>query len=370
MPAKRKTAKKSLKASTKTKSRVEKEETKTPEKKKASFRVVETKSAGDEVKEKVVKIQKPEPVIEDTISTEEVKTENTGEVKPPEGSVNDEIPSANDDKPLTDLEDSQEITLPKEKTEEAKSETTNKIPSITSFSQLDSQSSTPVNSNPPPNKKVEKVEKDEKKKSSGTENEKKEGNLSSEDVKEWLKDVRPDTSKEVERKSKSGLKVVIIIVVVLAVLGIIAGGVFYYQAGFNKKDKTLPNEPEQNQNQELKISPTITETPEPTLEEIDLSELSVNILNGSGITGEAGRVNELLTKLNFKEIETGNADSYDYTTTFVNLKQSIPNTVFDKISEALGDDYTVEKDSVLEDSSEYDIEIIVGSQETEQTLVE
>ncbi|MBU0569414.1 LytR C-terminal domain-containing protein [Patescibacteria group bacterium] len=280
-----------------------------------------------------------------------------------------------EEKPIVDLEAVKEDTLPKEdeKTEEV--ETESKIPSITSFSQLDSQNSAPANSDSLPdekdeaekieevvgdNKKADDTEPDKLEKTSEIGNEKDEKvkkDLSSEDVKEWLKDVRPDTTKEVEKGRGSGLKVVIITAVVLAILGVIAGGVFYYQTGFNKETETGVEEKELNE------APVTTEAPEPAPREVDLSELSVEILNGSGIAGEAGKVDTLLTDLNFKETETGNADSYDYTTTVVSLKEGVSSEVYSKIEGALSENYALEKsDDVLEDDSEYDIKIIVGSQ--------
>jgi flagellar basal body-associated protein FliL len=362
MPAKRKKATKSptIKAKVDNKVAEKKEEatTKPAVEKKASFKVVETKPAEEEPREKTLEVEKGKTLADLEASRENVlsrEKEETEEAKPK-----------------------------KESSGEIKAETYSKIPSITSFSQLDSQNSAPANSDPLPDEKgkkdvkVEEIKKEEKaagdneetketgldkmEERSDTEDkkEKEKKNLSSEDVKEWLKDVRPDTTKEVEKGRGPALKIVLTITAVLAVLGIIAGGVYYYQTGFNKEAETTSDEQEQVE------APDVTEAPEPTPEDVDLSEFSVNILNGSGIAGEAGKVDALLTELSFKETDTGNADSYDYTTTIVSLKESVSDEVYNKIKEALTESYMIEKsDETLEEDSAFDVKIIVGSKKAE-----
>lgn len=179
--------------------------------------------------------------------------------------------------------------------------------------------------------------------------------ISSEEVKEWLKDVRPDTTKELEKGGRSFFKTLLIILVFLLIGGAIVGGFFYYQRGVSKK----ASEPEKP----TKTAPTeISKAPTPTPEEVDISKFSISVLNGSGVAGEAAKVASLLKQAGFSEPKTGNAQSYDYTTTIVSLKQDVPNTVFEKLKEVLSDSYSVEKsETPLRDDSTYDITIIVGS---------
>ena len=107
---------------------------------------------------------------------------------------------------------------------------------------------------------------------------------SSQEIKEWLKEVRPDTTKEVEKGNGPNAKVVVLIVVILLILGAVVGGFFYYRQSVS----------------EPKIQPTPTPvaaipTPTAVAVEVDLKTISVRVLNGSGTTGEAGRVKGLLT---------------------------------------------------------------------------
>ena len=70
----------------------------------------------------------------------------------------------------------------------------------------------------------------------------------------------------------------------------------------------------------------------------------------------------LIEDLGASEPNTGNADSYDYTTTTVSLKESVPSKLFESIKKNLSEEYIVEKsDTPLEEDSSYDIIIIVGT---------
>lgn len=181
--------------------------------------------------------------------------------------------------------------------------------------------------------------------------------ISSTEVKEWLKDVRPDTTKEVEKTGSGFFKKLFIFIIILFVIGTIAGGFYYY----NQKVQQEPSDAV-DQSQEEPVQPTPTVSEEET-EEVDLTTFSLSILNGSGIAGEASKVSGLLEENGFENIETGNADSYDYTTTQVSLKEGISNEVYKQILSSLEESYVVEKsDQFLDSESSFDIVIIIGTQ--------
>jgi len=181
--------------------------------------------------------------------------------------------------------------------------------------------------------------------------------VSSDEIKEWLKEVRPDTSKEVEKTGGPNAKVVLLIAAILLVVGAIVGGVIY-----NRQKNS--GEPETTPQQEM----TATETPAPTAapEEVDMTTLSVSVLNGSGVAGEAGKVKSLLTKETFSEdkVKTGNADASTYKVTTVSLKESLSETVFDEIKVLLGTYEVGKAEDPLDADSSYDVIIIVGTQKS------
>lgn len=63
------------------------------------------------------------------------------------------------------------------------------------------------------------------------------------------------------------------------------------------------------------ITPTVT--PEPTEEPLARDEWTIEVLNGSGVTGEAGRVADTLRELGYDVVGTGNADATDETEVYV-----------------------------------------------------
>src|SRR3989344_3619400 len=63
---------------------------------------------------------------------------------------------------------------------------------------------------------------------------------------------------------------------------------------------------------EQEIEPTQAPTATPTPVEFDRASLSVQVLNGSGVSGEAGRMETYLSDLGYENTEIGNADNSDY----------------------------------------------------------
>lgn len=145
-----------------------------------------------------------------------------------------------------------------------------------------------------------------------------------------------------------------IIIPGIFLLGALLGGIIFYQKGISKGEG-------------LTASPTpatedFTQTPSPSpAAKLDLTKFSVNILNGSGIAGEAGKAKDLLTTAGFKVSGTGNASSYSFTKTIVKAKSSVDAAFVSKLVETLGKNYSVDKTQTLPDSSTDDVQVVVGS---------
>lgn len=152
-------------------------------------------------------------------------------------------------------------------------------------------------------------------------------------------------------------KLLIAFLIILLLSGLALGGIFFYRS------KTKPEaEPEATPIPTVEVTPTpeVSTTPTPETE-VNLSDYSIQVLNGSGVAGEAGYVEEILTAEGFESIETGNADSYEYSDTEIMIKENTPDKVFESIKKALNNKYTVTKsEDVLSKDAKYDIVVITG----------
>lgn len=112
------------------------------------------------------------------------------------------------------------------------------------------------------------------------------------------------------------------------------------------------------------ISPTISTTPTniPTpIPTINFDLLKIQVLNGSGVAGEATKVSTLLSQSKFKVAKTGNASNYDFVKTEIKVKNSISSTITDLLIKSLESQYVSTISAVkLDDSDEYDIKITTG----------
>ena len=127
---------------------------------------------------------------------------------------------------------------------------------------------------------------------------------------------------------------------------------------FNKSKDTPSSTAETPQT----ISPSPAQSPQPTAEQPapDRASVTIQILNGSGIPGKAGTVKDLLTGLGYQDIDTGNADTYDYDQTEISVADA--NTALLNLLIAdLKSAYDLSDESTaLSADSEYDAIIIVG----------
>lgn len=167
---------------------------------------------------------------------------------------------------------------------------------------------------------------------------------------------------EPEESSGSKTKIAMAVVGLLIIAGLAVGGYFLYNLRKEKPSKeTIQTEKPQEStstSDTKKEESTATKSAKKQ-EKINLADYSVQILNGSGIAGEAGVVKDLLKDKGFENFETGNADSYDYTDTEVSLKADISSEVFDSIKGSLESYSVIVGDELAKDST-FDIVVVVG----------
>lgn len=154
-------------------------------------------------------------------------------------------------------------------------------------------------------------------------------------------------------KDNNGPNPLVIIIPGIFLLGALLGGIIFYQHGISGIN-TTSNTPSNYNN--LAASPT----PTPTAA-LDLTKYPINILNGSGVSGQAGVVKNLLETAGFSVSKTGNAPSYDFTKTVIKSKTDVPEAFLTQLSEALSKSYVLDTNQSLATSSADEVQVIVGS---------
>lgn len=156
-------------------------------------------------------------------------------------------------------------------------------------------------------------------------------------------------------KNPSTTNPLIVIVPGLFLLGALLGGIYFYQRGL-----TLPPS-ESPVPSVVETIATTAPVASPAATNVDLTKYPVSVLNGSGITGEAGRLKTSLTAAGFTVSATGNATSNDFTKTIIKAKADVPEAFLTKLTETLGKTYELDKNQVLPASSSDMVQVVVGS---------
>jgi hypothetical protein len=162
------------------------------------------------------------------------------------------------------------------------------------------------------------------------------------------------TTKQERKSAKSGFW---LFVGGLLVGGLVTGGIF----GFfiNPSDKTTPEVSGVSTPQEETLPPMEEPMPTEPVLEVDYSQYQVKVLNGSGVTGAAATIKDLIDGVGFDQIEVGNAAVSDQQETLVQLKSNVSEAVFEKVKELLSD-YQVNLGEPLVDTAAFDVQITVG----------
>lgn len=167
----------------------------------------------------------------------------------------------------------------------------------------------------------------------------------------------PQISNDELPKTPAKKSYLFMLLLLFIVIGVSIGGFFmlktYFPAAGVQK-KVVPS-----------ITPTITEVVSEASDsaEIDLSQYSIEILNGSGTPGVAGELEGVLEDAGYNVTTTGNADSYDFKKTQVNYKASVSSEFKKALDKSLKSIYADIVEEELDSSSEVDVQIIVGTNE-------
>lgn len=148
-----------------------------------------------------------------------------------------------------------------------------------------------------------------------------------------------------------------IIVPTALLVGALVGGLITYFSGIANLDNPSVESP-------TLVATTISEDKETpvasTAPTVKRDEIKVQVLNGSGVSGAAGKAKTLLEGLGYSGVDTGNASSSSFASTEVAVKESAKEFL-ELVIKDLSKDYTATAAAkVLPTSSKYDIVITLG----------
>lgn len=166
--------------------------------------------------------------------------------------------------------------------------------------------------------------------------------------------------REPQSKGKFG-KIIIAVVGVMIIVAI--GGWFILN---NNSGTGEPNSSPTPGTGGLSAFPTPQETvspsPTPTASSkpVAKSEVKIDVLNGTGVPGEAGYLKKQLEDIDFSDITAGNADTQDATETTVTYSRDLSTAISDEITAKLKELYETVKTKKATISGGFDVSIVTG----------
>lgn len=146
-----------------------------------------------------------------------------------------------------------------------------------------------------------------------------------------------------------------ILIVVFTLLGALAGGVGIYLQDRRPDSAPLPAA------LTPLASPTVSVSPTPEVE-LSRADLTIQILNGSGLTGAAAKAKDYLEELGYGVDTVGNASSTNFSTTQIAIKDS-KKAYLSLLTKDLGEKYTLaDKTETLDEDGQYDVVITLGKE--------
>lgn len=165
----------------------------------------------------------------------------------------------------------------------------------------------------------------------------------------------PSVMPEISMHKRNRAKPIVIWAVITLVVALVSGAILFMGTKPNALTTMLAGPTP---------TPTATPTPvaTPTPEEIDKSAISIQVLNGGGTPGAAGKMKALLEEKGYTVSDTGNTDEYTYDTTEIHVKASA-SAALAHLEADLKEDYVLGTTAAdLADDSDYDAQVIVGKE--------
>lgn len=109
-------------------------------------------------------------------------------------------------------------------------------------------------------------------------------------------------------------------------------------------------------------TPTAAATPTPTPSSAVRSDITVQVLNGGGTPGSAGKAKAFLEKIGYTVANTGNTEEYTYKKTEIHVKSG-KEAYLELLKTDIGAEYMLGTSSAdLSADSSYDAQVIVGKE--------
>lgn len=160
-------------------------------------------------------------------------------------------------------------------------------------------------------------------------------------------------------KSKTGLLIFIILGIVL----LIGAGIFFIARSGNQAVAS-PSPTSFFQVSSPTPVATAVASPSPVASAspsaADKKKLTVEVLNGTGVPGEAAYLQGQLKNLGYEDIKTANASTQDETVTTITFAKSVSDNIQDELEAKLKTLYTEVKVSTSSTLSGIDIRILTG----------
>lgn len=160
-------------------------------------------------------------------------------------------------------------------------------------------------------------------------------------------------------KKSNGAKTLLIIGI-LVLIGVL--GYVIYKSASGQNEAIATSTPSSYENmaapqEEATSGPEAS--PSSTPAAVDKEEIKVQVQNGTGITGEAAYLQNILKGMGYSDIAVGNSSTQDETVTKVSFGSSVPASIVTEITTKLNSLYeTVTKTSST--TSTYDVVIVTG----------
>lgn len=157
-------------------------------------------------------------------------------------------------------------------------------------------------------------------------------------------------------KRANKFHLLILVIIGIAVIGFT---VYILKGGFG--DINLGSAPSPSPSSVAEATPTPTPTPTPA-PEVDRSEFTVRVLNGTTTSGLARTVSDSLEELGYETVNPGNASANDVEQTEIRVKEGSESaSLFEALKADLAADYEAIQGDDLSKSASYDAEVIIGA---------